>query len=158
MRISWWLRNNSEIHLPLWKVWSLVVCSKSSFYVTRARKKSKTGKMRFFIVKKKMKLVPNKQPLPNVLFQPTKNRRKNLCLNNKRRETIGDRYCPTCRNEMCVYVSTNKTSSFDDCKKSNACWHALNNPFKDQKPTIILFGADGTHCFARKTSRDYKKK
>ena len=38
MRISWWLCNNSEIHLWLWKVLSLVVCSQSSFYVTRARK------------------------------------------------------------------------------------------------------------------------
>ena len=27
----------------------------------------------------------------------------------------------------------------------------------DQKPTIILFGGDGTHCFARKTSHDYEK-
>ena len=31
MRISWRLCNNSEIHLWLWKVWSLVVCSQSSF-------------------------------------------------------------------------------------------------------------------------------
>ena len=38
MRISWWLCNNFEIHLWLWKRWSLVVCSQSSFYVTRARK------------------------------------------------------------------------------------------------------------------------
>ena len=29
--------------------------------------------------------------------------------------------------------------------------------FKDQKPTIMLFGRDGTHCFARKTSCDYEK-
>ena len=30
--------NNSEICFWLWKVWSLVVCSQISFYVTRARK------------------------------------------------------------------------------------------------------------------------
>ena len=29
-----------------------------------------------------------------------------------------------------------------------------NAPFKNQKPTFMLFGADGTQCFARKTSRD----
>ena len=29
--------------------------------------------------------------------------------------------------------------------------------FKDQKPTLMLFGGDGSHCFARKTSRDYEK-
>ena len=35
--------------------------------------------------------------------------------------------------------------------------NVLNIPFKDQKPTILLFGGDGTHCFARKASRDYEK-
>ena len=29
--------------------------------------------------------------------------------------------------------------------------------FKDQNPTIMFIGGDGTHCFARKTSRDYEK-
>ena len=29
--------------------------------------------------------------------------------------------------------------------------------FKDQKPTILLFGGDGTHCFGKKMSRDYEK-
>ena len=29
--------------------------------------------------------------------------------------------------------------------------------FGDQKPIIITFGADGTHCFAGKMSRDYEK-
>ena len=66
-------------------------------------------------------------------------------------------FCPTCRNEKCVYISTNKTTSFYDCKKCKACCNVLNIPFKDQKPTIFLFGGDGTHCFARKTSRDYEK-
>ena len=46
---------------------------------------------------------------------------------------------------------------FYDCKKCKACCHVLNVPFKDQKPTIMLFGGDGTQCFARKTSRDYEK-
>ena len=56
-----------------------------------------------------------------------------------------------------VYISTKKTTSFYDCKKWKACCNVLNIPFKDQKPTIMLFGGNGTHCFARKTSRDYKK-
>ena len=42
-------------------------------------------------------------------------------------------------------------------KKCRTCCHVLNIPFKDQKPTIMLFGGDGTHCSARKTSRDYEK-
>ena len=49
MRISWRLRNNSEIHLCLWKVWNLVVCSRSSFYVTRAIKYDKNRQNRFFL-------------------------------------------------------------------------------------------------------------
>ena len=80
-----------------------------------------------------------------------------MCVNNIVQEAIRDVFCPTCRNEKCVYISTNKTTSFYDCKKCKACCHVLNNPFKDQKPIILLFGGDGTHCFARKTNRDYEK-
>ena len=32
----------------------------------------------------------------------------------------------------------------------------LNIPFKDQKPTNLLFGDDRTYCFAKKSSRDHK--
>ena len=104
-----------------------------------------------------MNLVPNKQLLLNVPFQPTKNRKKELCVDNKIQETIGDLYYPTCRSETCVYISTNKTTSFYDSKKCKACCHVLDIPFKDQKPTFMLFGGEGTHCFARKASCDYEK-
>ena len=104
-----------------------------------------------------MNLVQNKQLLLSVPFEPTKYRKKELCVDNKVQETLGDVYCATCRNEKCIYISTNKTTSFNDCKKCKACRYVLNNPFKDRKPTIMLFGGDGTHCFARKTSHDYKK-
>ena len=100
-------------------------------------------------------MLPDKQFLLNATFQSTKYRKKELC--DKVRETIGEVYCPTCRNEKCVYLSTNETTSFYDCKKCKACCHVLNIPFKDQKPTIMLFGGDGTHCLARKTSSDYEK-
>ena len=56
-----------------------------------------------------------------------------------------------------VYILTKKMTSFYDCKKCKTCCHVLNVPFKDQKPTIMLFGGDGTDCFARKTSLDYEK-
>ena len=46
--IYWWLCNNSEIHLCLWRVWSLVVCSQRSFYVMRARKDDKNRQNTFF--------------------------------------------------------------------------------------------------------------
>ena len=103
-----------------------------------------------------MNLVPNKQLLLNVPFQLTTYREEELCADNKVQDTIGDVYCPTCRNEKFVYVSTKKTTNFCDFKKCKACCHVLNNPFEDQKPTIMLFGGDDTHCFARKTSRDYE--
>ena len=78
-----------------------------------------------------------------------------MCVDNIK--ITGDVFCATCRNEICVYSSTNKTTSFHDCKKCKACCHVLNIPFKDQKPTIMLFRGDGTHCFAKKSSRDYEK-
>ena len=87
-----------------------------------------------------MNLAPNKQLLLNVPFQSTKYRKKELCVDNKVREAIGDVYCQTYRNEKCVYISTNKTTSFYDCKKCKACCHVLNIPVKEQKPTIMLFG------------------
>ena len=104
-----------------------------------------------------MNLVPNQQLLLNVPFQSTNYRKKELCVDNKVREAIGDVYCPTCRKENCASNSTNKTTSFNDCKKYEACFNVLNIPFKDQKPKYMLFGGDGTHSFARKTSRDYEK-
>ena len=103
-----------------------------------------------------MNLVPNKQLILNVSFQSTKYRKEELCVGNNVRVTIGDVYCPTCRNEKCVYISTNKTTSFYDCKGCKACCNVLNISFKDQKPTIMSFGGDSTLCCARKTSRDYE--
>ena len=91
-------------------------------------------------------MVPDKQVLLNVPFQTTKFGKKELCVDIIK--TIGDVYCPTCRNEKCVYLSTNKTTSFYGCIKCKACCHVLNIHFKDQKPTIMLFGSDGTHWWS----------
>ena len=120
-------------------------------------KTTKTDKTRFFFAKKRMNLLRDKQLLLNVPFQSTKYRKKEFCVENEIRETIRDVYCPTYRNETCVYISTNKTTSFYDCKKCKACCNNLNIRFEDQKPTILLFGGNGTHCFARKTNCDYEK-
>ena len=49
LRISWWLCNNSEIYLCLWKMWSLIVCPQCSFFVTRARKDDKNRQNTFFL-------------------------------------------------------------------------------------------------------------
>ena len=157
MRISWRFCNNSEIHLWLWKIWSLVDCSKSSFYLTRARKDDKNRQRTLFPCWKNMNVLPDKQLFINVPFQSTKYRKKELRMVSKVQETIGYVYGPTSRIEKCVYISTNKKSSFYDCKKCKACCHVLNFHFVDQKRTVILFGGGGTPCFARKTSRDYEK-
>ena len=82
-------------------------------------------------------MLPDKQFLLNAPFQSTKNRKKELCVDNKVREVVGDMYCPTCRNEKCVFLSANKTTNFYDCKKCKACCHVLKIPFRDQKLTIM---------------------
>ena len=105
-----------------------------------------------------MNLVPNKQLLLNVPFESTIYSKKKLCVDNQVQETIREVYCLTCRTEKCVYTSIKKTTSFYNCKKCKASRHVLNGPFKDQKPTNILFVGDGTHCFERKTNRDFEKK
>ena len=51
-----------------------------------------------------MNLVPNKQLLLKVPFESTKYRKKELCVDMKLEETIGDVYCPTCRSEK-VFTS-----------------------------------------------------
>ena len=105
-----------------------------------------------------MNLVPNKQLFFKVPFQSTKYRKKELFVDSKVRESIGDVYCPTCRNENCVYISTKKTTSIYDCKKCKTCCNVLNIPIKDQKPTIMLFGGDDTHCFAKKNESRLRKR
>ena len=102
-------------------------------------------------------MLHDKQMFKNVTFRSTKYGKKELCVDIKVGETIGDVYSPSCRNEKCVHISTNKTTSFYDCKKCKACCNVLTILFKDKKPTLKLFGGDGTHCFAKKTSRDFEK-
>ena len=55
-----------------------------------------------------MNLIPNKQSLLDVPFQSNKYKKKELSVDKKLRDTIGDVYCPTCRNKKCVYISTKK--------------------------------------------------
>ena len=52
-----------------------------------------------------MTLVPKKQLLLNVPFQSVKYRKKELSVDNKVQESIGDVHCPTCRNEKCVHFN-----------------------------------------------------
>ena len=65
-------------------------------------------------------MLPDNQFLLNAPFQSSKYGKKELSVDDKIRETIGDVYCPTCRNEKCVYISTNKMTSFYDCSKPAA--------------------------------------
>ena len=74
-------------------------------------KTTKTDKTSFLFAKN---MLPDKQLFINVPFQSTKYGKNHLCVDNIK--TIGDVYCPTCRNEKRVYISTNKTTSFYDCQ------------------------------------------
>ena len=80
-------------------------------------------------------MLNDKHLFNKVQFYSTKDRKKKLCVDNI--NTIGDVYCPTCRNEKCAYISTNETTDFYDRKKCKACCNVLNIPFKDQKPTVF---------------------
>ena len=51
--IFWRLCNNSEFYFWLWRAWSLVVCSQSSFYVTRAGKDYKSRQKTLFLCYKR---------------------------------------------------------------------------------------------------------
>ena len=138
----------------------MVACSQSTFHVTGVREGTKTDKTRFFFAKKKDDPITGNQMFINVPNQSTEYIKEgmfNLCVDNKILEFLGDLYCPTCENENCVYISTNKTSGFYDCKKCEASCYLLNIPFKKQKLTLTLFGGDGTCCCAKRTSRDYEK-
>ena len=102
-----------------------------------------------------MNLVPKKQLLLNEQFQSTKFRNKELCVDKKLQETIGDVYCPTCRSEECVYISTKKTTSFYYCKK----WcHVLNFPFRNQKPDNYNFWWWWYTLFCKKNESRLRKR
>ena len=55
-------------------------------------KTTKTDKTRFFFAKKDVTMLPDKQLFINAPFQSTKYGKKELCVDNKVRETIGDVY------------------------------------------------------------------
>ena len=130
---------------------------KAPFTLQEHVKTTKTDKTRFFFARKRWTWYPTNNYYLMPLFNQPNMERKNCASTTRYERQGGDVYCPTCRNERCVYISTNETTSFYDCKKCKACCNVLNIPFRDPKPTIMLFGGDGTHCFARKTSRDYEK-
>ena len=95
-----------------------------------------------------MNLLPDKQLFFNVPFQSTKYGKKELCVDNKVRETMGKVYCPTCRNEKRNYIPTNKTTSFYNCKKCKTCCNVLKIPLRTENRQFccLAFGGDGTYC------------
>ena len=134
-RVSWRICNNSEIHSWLWKVWSLVVCSQSCFYVTKSREDDKNRQTTPFLLTMR-KFVPEKQLFINVPFQSTKYK-KNWGSTTMYKIVL--EMCIVQHVEMKSVFTIQPNSSFYHCKKSKACCHVLNIPFKDQKPTIMLF-------------------
>ena len=82
--------------------------------------------------------------------------RKN-CVWTTKYETIGDLYCPTCRNETCVYISTNDASSFCECKKCKACCHVLKIHLRTKNRKLCCLVMMVYIALQKKTSRDYEK-
>ena len=57
---------------------------------------------------------------------------------------------------LCPYRKENHENCYESLQ-CIACCHVLKIPLKDQNPTIMLFGCDGTYLLVEKTSRDYQK-
>ena len=156
LRISWRLCNNSEIHSWLWKVWSLVKCSHGSFHVTKAGKDDENTLNNFFLCFKKMNLLPDKQLFVNVWVQSTKDRKKELCMDNKISGKTADVYFPSCRTKKCRYIPTNKTFSFYECKTCKDCCYVLLFHSRTNNQHICCLAVLADMVMSKK-SRDYKK-
>ena len=104
-----------------------------------------------------MNLLHDKQLFINVPFKSTKNRKKELCVDSKVQDSIGVVCFPTCRSENSVYLSTNKTSSFYDCKKCKTCCHVWNISFKDPKTDNFVVWR-GWHTILRQKDESWLRK
>ena len=125
MRIYWWLCNiNSKIHLWLWKVWSLVVCSQNSFSVTGARKDDKNRQNTLFC--KKRCHPTNNCSLMSHFRQPNIER-KNCVWTTKYKRLL----------EMCIvqHVETKSLFTFQPIKR------LVSTTVKSAKPvaTFLIF-------------------
>ena len=130
---------------------------KAPFTLQEHVKTTKTDKTRFFAKKDELVTGKNICYLMSHFNQPNIERKNCVCRTTKFRRLL----------EICTVqpVETKSVFAFQPIKrlvsttvkKGRAGCHVSNIPFKDQKPLIMLFGGDGTHCFARKTSREYEK-
>ena len=103
MGILWRLCNILEIHLWLWKVWFLIVCSQSSFFVTKAAcKDDKKVKTRFFFAKKRWTCYPAKNCSLVSHFNQLNVKRKNCVWATKYKRLL----------EMCIVQIVEMKSVF----------------------------------------------
>ena len=139
------------------KCGALLFVHKVPFMLQEHVKTTKTDKARVFFVKKRSTWYRRNTCYLLFHFNHPNIERKKCVWTTKYKRLMEMCIVPHVETKS-VYNSTNKTTSFYDCKKCNACCHVLNITFKDQKPTIMLVGGNGTVFFAKKSSRDYKKK
>ena len=102
---------------------------------------------------KRMNMSAGQKIFNHVPIQLTEYSRKqvfNLNVDNKLQKNMEHLHCPTCKNKKCFNMSTNKTSSFHDCKKCKTSCYMPNVPSKKQSPILTLFVGDGTYCVAKK--------
>ena len=90
---------------------SLYGSGKCGAWVHEHVKTTKTDETRSPLLKK-TNLLPDIQLFIIVPFQSTKHRKREWWVDNEVKETIGDVFCPTSRNEKRVYSSNKKASGF----------------------------------------------
>ena len=130
---------------------------KVPFVLQENVKTTETDKTRFFFARKRWTWYPTNNCYIMSHFNQPNIERKNCVWTTKYKSLL----------EMCIVHHVETKSVFTHqpikwlnsttVKSEKACCNVLNNTFKDQKPTVILSGGDDTHCFARKTSHNYKK-
>ena len=111
---------------------------------------------RNFFFAKKMSLLPDQQMLINVPIQSTKCSKEemfNLYVDSK--VCIGGVYCPTCKNEKCVYISTNLVSTtVRSAQPAVRCLILLSRNKSQHWPNLV----EMVHNVLKKrTSLDYGK-
>ena len=127
---------------------------KVPFTLQEQVKTTKTDKTLFFFAKKRITCCPTNNC--SLMFNQPNIERKNCVRTTKNKRLLEDCIVQHVEKKS-VFTFQPKKRLISTTKKCKACCHVLKIPFKDQKSTIMLFGGDGTHSFARKTSRDYEK-
>ena len=79
-------------------------------------------------------------------------------MDNNVQTIFGYVYCPTCRNEKCVYISLHKTTRFYDCKKTQNLLPRLEYSFWEPKTDNYVVWRRWNALFCRKDESWLRKR